>query len=831
MSATDQGAGPGRWDNLRREALVAAGLVAGFVIIYLPGILLNTIGTPDDHKIFWVGDSKECCFSAWDSQNWAYIGRALGGLIANIQFGFIRELSDLAPVRIFSAVWTALGCFTIYLYLRRELPMVPALMVAVGICMVPAFFLGIIWAHAFAFLTVPPFLAFWAGVIAVDRPAFLGGRIGSALIAGLIFIATLYMYQPSAMFFVLPMVLTILFFRKFPEASILPRTIWVIGIFVVASAIYYAVHRYIFLPKFIAAYPNWADESSHARFVLLGAENATNIVKDALRKLNDLLVMTIIAFNGIWPVPQKGIAGIFAIVILFGLAIFGRGEQTGGVTTRQVSWPSVLAVTTLALFTTAPTIAAAGGYTPVRIASAYAAVALSILFWSMFRIFSGKLRSITQLAAIFMILLFPLIQGIALVSNATARVTYDSVKALLSQYAGKPISKILVIGPTRYGLNPFGFPTGNEVTSVTATRLSIDLALAEMGYKYGSTFEYTEILKLTDAFGVSDNDAVVDLRYLDTAIPRGFQKYRLLGRPSVNTRTGRCESSVGPANLVPPVSNTEWGFGHLVMMPSREGIVPIVSVPGSPLQRITRRVHRPNGALGDRLVVRLSTQAKNGASEVGLRFTLYPKITQIFTDVPIENGEWNCITAVFDIPVAFDFADFFIYPSTTASDKGLGLGGLETAIADVGVFYEDGANPAHSLAPLRMWKLTPRDHSAANVSNLIDRKPESVWRVTNRESVELLLELPEHSGSVSTFELTFASDTRTKRPQRLDVIALTEAGGGVTIASEKLSDALEVSKQVITMPPDAAYGGFVLRFFGNSPEWGLAEISPTIVWK
>lgn len=832
------GMGAGRWSNVLREALVAGGLVAGFVIVYLPGILLNTIGTPDDHKIFWIADTKQCCFSAWDSQNWYYIGRGLGGLVANIQFGFIWELSDLVPVRIFSAVSVALGCYSIYHYLTRGLAMLPALLIATGVCLVPAFMLGIIWAHGFAFAIPPAFIAFWGGVAAVERPAWLGGRVGSALIGGLMMGIALFMYQPSAMFFVLPMVFNVLFFRYFREELVIPRTIWVLFIFIITSATYYIIHRYVLLPAFIAAYPHWGTEVSHGRFFLFGTDGATGLARELARKFNDLYTMTLIALNGIWPIPRRFIAMVVTAVIVVGLVFFGWQDRDTGVAARRATWRSVLAIVALALATTAPTIAAAGGYTPVRIASAYAAVVLSVLLWAVFRILGRYQRWIPALAVLASVTLIPMLQNLAMLSNATARITHDSTKALLSQAIAHPIATVWVLGPEQRLHNPFGLTLGHEITSVTVSKLSVDLMLAELGYRFGPGFQYREARDHTEEVGLSERDVVVDLRFLDRPVPDAFRKYRLDQGHQVSSSEGRCDAkAISTGLLTPPVSSADWhrSFVELEPVPSSGGVVRARVEGESPLQRIGRRVLVPGGRAGDKLQVRLSVNAGFGTERIGFRFTLLPTVAQLFVDATPRPGSWLCMTATLVAPVDFEYSDFYIYPTTTASDRGPGRPGLSADLADLQITHQSRVVETDPTRVRRLWRLRSVDRSieaVSEVARLLDRRPETVWRVRNRTSAALTAEFPEASAILTGVKLVPPRDAPIAPPSAVAISGSDDGISWTPLASAIIDPGIAQDlSQFVSVRADRTFRLILFEFSGGAPEWGLGDIAPEFAWK
>lgn len=826
--------GLGRWDNVLRETLVALGLVTGFVVAYLPGILLDTIGTPDDHKIFWVGDTKECCFSAWDSQNWAYIGRAVGSLIANIQFAFIYELVDLVPVRVFSAICTALGCFGIYRYLRRELDLIPALMVAVGICMVPAFFLGIVWAHAFAFLTIPPFLAFCAGIIALDRPTYLGGTIGSAITSALIFIIVLYIYQPSAMFFVLPLVINILFFRNFAEKTIIIKTVWIFSIFVVASAIYYVIHRFIFLPRFIAAYPHWGNEISHARFILFGAEGTEGLIRELARKFSDLSMMTLIAFNGVWPVPAKSVAAVVAVVILAGLAFFGWRDLPAAIPARRVTWRGILAISVLALLTTAPTIAAAGGYTPVRIASAYAAIIISALVWAVFRLLARLRGAVPVIAALAAIILIPMIQNLALYSNATARTVYDSTKALLSANIPYPIATLWVIGAEQRPAMPLA---GHEITSVTVSKLSVDLVLAELGYRYGPGFRFREIRSPTEEMGLSERDAVVDLRFLNRHVPNAFQKFRLDQANKVHVADGRCGPVEQVRNLASPLSAPGWTASHLEIGATSvaAGAVRAQGIGESPLQRLSRRILVPRGRTGDQLQVNLSVYLAEGADRAGVRFTLLPDVAQLFADANLRPGIWQCASFSLVAPVDFEFTDFFIYPTTTSSDRGPARPGLTADLADLQIIHLPRLHQS-DLPPLRrLWRLRSVDRSEEAVAQsvrLLDDRPDTVWKIQGRPNAGVMLELPEAPAVLTGVRLTRPVATVISPPTEVRISGSDDGLTWIPLMVAKLSqEGARGQPDMLSIGNDRAFRLISLDFSSAAPEWGIGDIVPVFQWR
>ena len=195
-----------------RSALPAylgeAGVDPIAIAVTLLGVLLPTVIVPyaysDDYSQLWMAVSGEPSPRFGDSimQMSAVNGRPLTGLLAASFFDAAGTIEHLRYIRLFGLLGViAIALFVHWALVRSAIKPLPAALIAVLICTMPAFQIYAGWTVLFT----APYAALFAGGASVlaasvaDRPWQLASRRIAAAVA--LLLAALFVYQPAAMCF------------------------------------------------------------------------------------------------------------------------------------------------------------------------------------------------------------------------------------------------------------------------------------------------------------------------------------------------------------------------------------------------------------------------------------------------------------------------------------------------------------------------------------------------------------------------------------------------------------------------------------------------------
>lgn len=816
---------------------IFAGLLFGFVIFYGPYIAINPIATPDDLKIFVTGLTRQCCQSAFDTLNWQAIGRGIGGFVANLQLQFISEPGDLIYARIFDAVFQSIICFAFFVYFKKFIRPIYALALSVGVNLLPAFILGVIWVHAFAFLLVAPLLAFVAGILAIlDGSRYLvwSGRIAAAALL----LICLYMYQSSAMFFFVPIGFRILFDINLQSIQAKNKVIVVIGTFLIVAPIYFLIQKYIFLPELFARYPQFNDQESPARWRIAGTESKFALQDVVLEKFYLLKAVATKVLQLWYPFDPIGLHWVFASILAGGL-IIGRStcDTLGDRVLRKLAPIDVTCFILLVMFSVVPNFVSAGGTESLRTLGACSSLVLFSLYWSIARL-HNRWPKITLSRPILLAIGAVVILGlmtVIIIGGVMAKARYYAVQAEIVS-TPFPIATVKNVAPYIGGVSEFGIPYGHELTATTVNKEMVNLALSSLGHS--RIFKYLETSGADPEIGVAPGDVLIDHRYQTPTPAFTFSAFDRLYRPVTVARRGICDGSLTGASVqMPPLS--EWEPLSLRVEkadPHRTNLI-VTSLGEARYQRLSRRISI-NAQKGNMIRAQFAVKASAGVNTVGFRMTALPDLSESFyVSTPVAPGEWTCVTIERQISLDVQTADVFVYPTTSAEDND-SRPHLGAEVAGLSISVEKPT--IASSRPLRkLWRISSNYDSyeiTSRLANAVDGTPDTLWIVNSSEPIDLIVDLPERKGVLTGLRLKGDTATNTNTffplPSSVKVYGLTEGGQW-----DALSDQMEIqpdkSEKLVALliPNTKFYKKLKLTFTPPvSLPWAIDEVQPKWDW-
>jgi hypothetical protein len=217
------------FSTYRATALVVAGTTFG---MFLSAVIVP-YAFSDDYSILWMAVSHQpsAQFGKTVLSANADGGRPFAGLLSTWFFSAAGTIENLRFVRLFAVV--TIAAFALLLHwtlVRSGVKAIPAALIAVFVCSMPAFQVYASWTVLFC----NPLAALLAAgaslltVAAVDGPAHL---VADRLVGGVaMLVAALLIYQPPAMFFWVFLAVAIVGARHEPERAFrLARAHFVVG--------------------------------------------------------------------------------------------------------------------------------------------------------------------------------------------------------------------------------------------------------------------------------------------------------------------------------------------------------------------------------------------------------------------------------------------------------------------------------------------------------------------------------------------------------------------------------------------------------------------------
>jgi hypothetical protein len=211
--ATSQDTPSGGWTPAEgapsfRAYLTRSWATAAAIGATIGGVFLTVVIVPyaytDDYTLLWMSVSGEATaqFGMSIMNVNALGGRPLMGLFDEVGFGLANGIGDLRFLRLVSVLGiAALAVLVHYALVRARVASVPAALIAILMCLVPALQVYGAWATLYS----QPFAALSAGVASLTIGRSLDGerrlRNDRLAGAGALLVAGLFVYQPAAMFF------------------------------------------------------------------------------------------------------------------------------------------------------------------------------------------------------------------------------------------------------------------------------------------------------------------------------------------------------------------------------------------------------------------------------------------------------------------------------------------------------------------------------------------------------------------------------------------------------------------------------------------------------
>lgn len=824
---------------------VFAGLIIGFVIFYAPYITLNPLATPDETKLFVVGVDREPFFFAFDTVHWVAVGRSIGALVANIQLQFIDEVSDLRYARLFNVFFLSVICFSFFLYFEKFISTIQALVISVSICLLPAFILGVIWAFSFAFFLVAPLIAFFAGALIIVEGSKSLVRF-SRIFGVILFLISLFMYQPSAMFFFVPLGFKILFDSNMQSIHIRSKFILILVTFIVISCMYFAVQRYIILPAITSIAPSDPLHSSDLRWRIVGTEpnvswghafavKAHLVVNLTAKILQPWSLFMSYESHASW-------AFWFSVSIIVAGVIFGHtfSDAKNSHKLRVLSRLDVLLFVLLTILSLVPDIVSAGGSETVRTIGASSTFIILSLFWSIARLNNRwpVLTASPKLLLFAALLVAVSLMSTILSAGLMAKSRYDAVQSQIVNTTF-PIATVKNLFPYIYGTNELGIPRGHELSATTVDKELANIVLASLGYS--EKFKYLETSGDNPEIGVAPGDVLIDHRYQMSNPLFTFSEFdRIVYKAAPLSKKQACDPFVDGFNVEIP-SMSEWSVDSLRVEKLNHSLdmtsVIVRSLGSTPTQRLSHRI-AINAPKSSTIRAQFSVRPSAGVKLVGFRISARPHHSEsFFGSAPVTPGIWNCVSFSHQILKDVSEGDVFIYPISSSNDRN-NQPGLATEISQLSLNTKSYQSAARR--PLRkIWRIESSYDSYENgnrLANMVDATPFTFWINNSKDFVDMIIKLPERKGVLRGIRLKgdASSGNPLPLPSSVKIYGLAADGKWDALSGQLIINQNQSELKAVDLP--VAYVKFykIIKLIFTPSEklpWAIDEIEPNWEWE
>lgn len=312
------------------------------------------------------------------------VGRQLYNIIAFPVAKLIRGMDDFALVRTLEIIFLAMsGALVAWYATTLGVSNRRAVVLALLLTTLPGFQAGILW------VTMGPFyVAFLLGLVGgvvvqsvnTAMPIFSGHNLTRLLIGSVVFLAALFIYQPWAMSFLLPVVAYLLFQSGVSAGHKIFVLIINGVVFSISAILYFSIHNFIYLPYIFAVNP-----VRRSQFEALG-NLRFELSDDPVGRLLNLLEHAGVEIIGLWDIYGSG-WGMWITLIILATGLTAAGLRVLHTAVR----PSICLAhgmfvaagcIGILLASAIPLYASAGGHAGFRVLLPTSAIFVLLIVWA-----------------------------------------------------------------------------------------------------------------------------------------------------------------------------------------------------------------------------------------------------------------------------------------------------------------------------------------------------------------------------------------------------------------------------------------------------------------
>ena len=466
---------------------------------YFPVFIIE-FGIHNDYSA-WDYDNSNCCLGYPESTHLLAVGRPLGALLLNIQFLFFDSVSDFAPARFLSFGFILASAGLMHYYLTKRLLLAQGWALALVFCIftLPSSQLYIIWVTNFIPGSFNVFLACLSYLImdTVWRnrslPQKTVANIVGIITASLIFTISLFIYPPTALFFLVFTFANVLF----SKISLWATTRLRVAIDVLFCSFYMAVYfiliRFVYFPLL-----SYYDSDFGAYLASINKSYEFSITSDFSSKIQLLFLITRTALNG-WntKVDNDFSTEVFLLLLAMGVVLtffhfftFQTSLNKSQPLRQKFSLvlQGVAACSLLLILSISSLLISAGGFVAYRTIFPYSAMAILILFWLFYKVTQAisekKRKAVVNSLLIVITIIAAIVTQTNLLNTALgAHTELNFIRHSLATVDFSRVNRLIFVKP--FGDGVFTDKNSNHEFSYMATNLAfvggiVRVALSEL---------------------------------------------------------------------------------------------------------------------------------------------------------------------------------------------------------------------------------------------------------------------------------------------------------------------------------------------------------------
>jgi hypothetical protein len=234
--------------DVQKRLLVGAGIV--LLLVYFPAFAFD-FGIHNDYFAWTYPHTLTNPFP--ETAHLVIIGRPVGALLLNVHFFFINSITDLAVSRAISFTVNLISACILYRYLTTRLSLDGywSLSISIGLILLPAVQLYILWATNFVPGTLNILISFWLYRY-LDRVHNLSLKsLPNLLTALIIFLLGCLIYPPTALAFLIFPLARILFTSPADWPRTRKRVVRDIVFSLIGMLVFYLLIKTVYFPFFL----------------------------------------------------------------------------------------------------------------------------------------------------------------------------------------------------------------------------------------------------------------------------------------------------------------------------------------------------------------------------------------------------------------------------------------------------------------------------------------------------------------------------------------------------------------------------------------------------
>lgn len=324
------------------------------------------------------------------------IGRPLEAILLNVQFQFVRTVSDLRVARLFSFLVSFLLVWILLRLLVTKWLIDPVLAVSMALCILvsPPMQYVIVWWSGFATGLISVLVTIWSYLL-VDK-AFsnhtgaepICRRRAYYLVASwLVFFASLMLYEARAMFIFVLILMDVIFSDLHSWPTVRRRIVWQVSLYASVMVVYY-----IFIQHVVPAYMTYVE--MYISRPVWWAPSGLHLTRDLGTKASYFLELSRFAWAGSWHLVSETVAPITVLCLVL-ISVFvtlrhsvrhsqPTDQREGSIAKRQWNkWAveKIGVVACLLILCNSSRLLSVHSYLGYRLVFPYTVSVLAILFW------------------------------------------------------------------------------------------------------------------------------------------------------------------------------------------------------------------------------------------------------------------------------------------------------------------------------------------------------------------------------------------------------------------------------------------------------------------